>query len=65
MNEYVNTEIINGVIYAVDRRVVETQPDGKRIIRDQVTGKAWMTDGTQLPDGWRWNDDHYQDDYFK
>lgn len=48
--EYIITEVEDGVTYIVDRRVVETWPDGTRIILDPITRKAWKTDGTPLPD---------------
>ena len=55
--EYISLEVKDGETYVVDRRVVELQPDGTRIIRDPVTQKAWKTDGTPLPDGWTWTDE--------
>ena len=53
----VRTEVVDGVTYAVDRRRVETQLDGTRVLRDPVTGKAWRTNGEQLPDDWAFTDD--------
>ena len=54
--EYICTEDRNGQKWFVDRRVVEMQPDGKAVLRDPVTGGAWSTDGTKLPNWWRWED---------
>lgn len=42
------------VISYEDRRVLERQVDGSKIIRDPVTDKAWRMDGTPLPDGLVW-----------
>lgn len=56
-NDYISTEEKDGIIFVVDRRVVEVQQNGDRIIRDPVTQKAWRTDGTPLADGWKWHDE--------
>lgn len=54
---HVGIEIINGTPHAVDRRVVELQPDGSIILRDPVTSDAWKTDGTPLPRGWHYGEE--------
>lgn len=39
-----------------DRRMPELQPDGTTIMRDPITGNAWKTDGSPLPEGWKFTD---------
>lgn len=53
---FVVTEIKDGAIHYVDRRVTEWQPDGTVIMRDPLTSRAFTAGGVELPTGCTWMD---------